>query len=140
MRARLTSPCLCGSIVRPGMEIAFDHVMRRVVMCPKCSPSRGRRKYRASMGVVVSYKADGFVRTGYRVQSLKDRETGKLSGFVVRFAAGDSDPKGWVKFVWHGGQFMRQLGFSMDTPSHITADDLPALIELAKEASQKAAA
>jgi len=137
MRARLTSPCLCGSIVRPGMEIAFDHVMRRVVMCPKCAPSADakRRKYRASMGAVVTYKG-----SGYRVQSLRDRTTGALAGFVVRWAACDSDPRGWVKFVWKGGEFVSQVGFSMDSPSHITVEDLHALVALAKEASRKAAA
>lgn len=136
MRARFTSPCICGSIVRPGMEIAFCHDMRRVVMCPKCSPSgRNRRKYRASMGVVVTYKG-----SGYRIQSLRDRGTGTIAGFVVRWAACDSDPRGWVKFVWQGGQFVSQIGFSMDSPTHITAEDLPALVELAKAASQKAAA
>ena len=141
MIARFTSPCICGQIVRPGMGIAFDHHMRRVVMCPKCSPSAGRkRKYKASAGVVVTYKAAGWSSQAYRVQSLRDRQTGALAGFVVRWAAADADPRAWVKFIWKGGQFVRQDGFSIETPSHLTVDDLHSLVALAKTAAAKIAA
>jgi len=136
MRARLTSPCICGSIVRPGMEIAFDHVMRLVVMCPKCSPSAGKRKYRTSGGVVVTYRG-----SGYRVQSLRDRSTGELAGFVVRWAAADSC-QSWVRFIWRGGEFVKGFGGGFEAPTHLTVDDMHALVALAKDAAkaQKAAA
>ena len=137
MIARYTSPCICGYLVRPGMKIAFDQNMRRVVMCPKCSPSAGKRKYKTGQGVVVSYKAGNFASQAYRVQSLRERATGNLAGFVIRWGACDADPRAWVKFAWVGGEFKRQLGFSIETPSHITVDDMHALVALAKKANLK---
>lgn len=125
MIARLTSPCACGAIVKPGMQIGYDPHFRRVFMCPACSPSSTRPKAKAGKGTVIGK---------VRLQSL--RIEGRVVGFRVSWA-NPCEEAGAAHWAWRDGAWkeVRHVGWG---PSY-TPETFAALLEQAVTAAKAAA-
>jgi len=132
MLARFASSCLCGEWVKPGMRIAFCPDIRRVTMCPKCSPRANSPK--GTVGPRYHVKIQG---TGpMTVASV--RINGKVEALSFRWAAGDSS-EGYCHYRNIGGQWTMTKTNYRDCPDHLTHNDVNEAVRMVRE-SMKAAA
>lgn len=133
MIARMTSPCLCGSIVRPGMRIAYDGEIRKVTMCPSCAPSATAPKLTGGIRIPVTVRGLDMLISALRLD-------GKLYGFSFRHAAADSW-QAWARYTWDGGSWVvSKCAIDVDSPTWLTSEEVTAAIEAARASVKPSAA
>jgi len=110
MKARFSTPCICGARVNPGDEIAFCSELRRVTMCPSCAPKKTHR-----VGRFVDCGA------GLCVASIRHMGTGRVDAVVFRELAPDSN-QGTARYAKKDGRWSLHSagGNVMDAPTYLT--------------------